>query len=152
MTMRKQTFRCRALSLFWAVLMALSLLPGAVLAANGNRATSPPSRQTMVSKTADDLLALAGKEVSGTFEPGGNIDMPGKDMAPIKKLSSLFDGNGYVISNVTITGAIKDGDDAWDPSYAGLLALLDGMIQNLTLQNVNISLAGSVISGSALGA
>ena len=75
-----------------------------------------------------------------------DIDLKGIDWTPIgdydNRYTGTFDGGGYTIKNLTIT---QYGN------YVGMIDFLDsgGTVQNLTLENVNIT--GGDIVGSVVG-
>ena len=53
-------------------------------------------------------------------------------MEPIKSLNGTFEGNGYTISNLTLSG--EAGARWQDPNVGlGLIAKLNGTVQNLKL-------------------
>ena len=59
-------------------------------------------------------------------------------MEPIKSLNGTFEGNGYTISNLTLSG--EAGTRYQDPNVGlGLLAQLNGSVQNLKMENVQIT-------------
>ena len=88
-------------------------------------------------KTADELQAI-NNNLSGKYILMNDIDLSGIDWEPIGDMSSggtyftgEFNGNGYVINNLTIN----------EPSgyYIGLFSYVQGNVLNLGLENVNIN-------------
>lgn len=57
-------------------------------------------------------------------------------MKPIKSLNGTFEGNGYTISNLTLNSAVKVDEYA---NATGLIAKLNGSVQNLKMENVQIT-------------
>lgn len=77
-----------------------------------------------------------------------DINLAGEEWTPIgtddnNAYNGIFDGKDYAISNLTVNQPNKN--------YAGLFGCLgsDGKVQNLTLENVNIS--GAFYVGSVVG-
>ena len=100
---------------------------------------------------ADGLLAwneAAQKDPSINCTLSVDINMAGKEWTPIgtdenNSYNGIFDGNGKIITGLTVNQSEKN--------YAGLFGCLgsDGKVQNLTLENVNIS--GVFYVGSVVG-
>ncbi len=100
---------------------------------------------------ADGLLAwneAAQKDKSINCTLSADINMAGKEWTPIgtddnNSYNGTFDGNGKTITGLTVNQSEKN--------YAGLFGCLgsDGKVQNLTLENVNIS--GAFYVGSVVG-
>ena len=100
---------------------------------------------------ADGLLAwneAAQKDKSINCTLSADINMAGKKWTPIgtddnNSYNGTFDGNGKTITGLTVNQSEKN--------YAGLFGCLgsDGKVQNLTLENVNIS--GAFYVGSVVG-
>ena len=100
---------------------------------------------------ADGLLAwneAAQKDQSINCTLSADINMAGKEWTPIgtdenNSYNGTFDGNGKTITGLTVNQSEKN--------YAGLFGCLgsDGKVQNLTLENVNIS--GAFYVGSVVG-
>ena len=60
-----------------------------------------------------------------------NIDMNGVEWEPITEFNGIFNGNGYTISNLKITG---------NNSNVGLFGFTsDGEVKNLTVNNAEVS-------------
>ena len=118
----------RALSLLMAFVMVIGLLPATV------RAADSTLKGDISVGTAEGLQALGGREIEGNITLTGNIDMTGVDMEPIKSLTGCFNGDGYTISNLSLTGG----------NYAntGLIRQLDGSIINLIVDNASITSIG----------
>ena len=89
--------------------------------------------------SATDLAGLAanvngGERYNSTyFRLETNIDLMGHEWTPIgtreKSFYGNFDGNGKVITNLTISNAID---------CAGLFGFADGTIQNIVLRNASV--------------
>lgn len=100
---------------------------------------------------ADGLLAwneAAQKDKSINCTLSADIDLTGKEWIPIgtdenNSYTGTFDGNGKTITGLTVNQSEQD--------YVGLFGCLgsDGKVQNLTLENVNIS--GAYYVGSVVG-
>ena len=90
-------------------------------------------------QSATDLAGLAANVNSGTnyqgkyFKLETNIDLMGHEWTPIgtreKYFYGNFDGNGKVITNLTISNATD---------CAGLFGFADGTIQNIVLRNASV--------------
>ena len=90
-------------------------------------------------KSAADLAGLAANVNSGTnyqgkyFRLETNIDLMGHEWTPIgtreKYFYGNFDGDGKVITNLTISNATD---------CAGLFGIADGTIQNIVLRNASV--------------
>ena len=89
--------------------------------------------------SATDLAGLAANVNAGTnyqgkyFKLEANIDLMGHEWTPIgtreKYFYGNFDGNGKVITNLTISNATD---------CAGLFGIADGTIQNIVLRNASV--------------
>ena len=100
---------------------------------------------------ADGLLAwneAAQKDKSINCTLSADINMAGKEWTPIgtdenNSYNGIFDGNGKIITGLTVNQSEKYN--------AGLFGCLGsgGKVQNLTLENVNIS--GTYYVGSVVG-
>lgn len=122
----------RALSLLMAFVMVVSLLPATVRAADGTL-----SGDISVG-TAAELAALGGKDIVGNITLTADIDMSNTEMIPIKSLTGTFNGQGHVISNLTLTG--QAGGSSWDKKYTALISTLNrGTVKNLKLDNITVS-------------
>lgn len=91
-----------------------------------------------------------GVDFTGTIELANDIDMTGVEMKPIKSLNGTFEGNGYTISNLTLSGSTQD-------QAFGLIAQLEGSIRNLQLVDVQVkpeatkTVCGGALAGSMSG-
>lgn len=100
---------------------------------------SGTSENPYLIKSAADLAGLAANVNSGTnyqskyFKLEANIDLMGHEWTPIgtreKYFYGNFDGNGKVITNLTISNATD---------CAGLFGIADGTIQNIVLRNASV--------------
>ena len=85
--------------------------------------------------TAEDLKNISG---SGKYILMNDIDLAGSNLG-VKNLTGTFDGNGYTISNLTITTE--------DTGVKGLFTTSTGTIKNVTLTNVNIDTNENYVGG-----
>ena len=100
---------------------------------------SGTSENPYLIKSAADLAGLAANVNSGTnyqskyFKLEANIDLMGHEWTPIgtreKYFYGNFDGDGKVITNLTISNATD---------CAGLFGIADGTIQNIVLRNASV--------------
>ena len=76
---------------------------------------------------------MGGVDFTGTIELAAHIDMRDKAMEPIKSLNGTFEGNGYTISNLTLSGEATS--TTWDAPNVGLglIAKLKGTVQNFKM-------------------
>ncbi|MBC8536407.1 S-layer homology domain-containing protein [Feifania hominis] len=119
----------RILSLALVLALAFSLLPVPAVAAQAQTTTH-------IIESEEDLIALGGTEITGDVELACDLNMAGRQMQPIAKLTGTFDGNGYTISNLSLSGA---AGTMWDPVYTGLIAELDGTVRNVVVENITIT-------------
>ena len=144
--------KTKILSLLMAVVMVFSV---GSIAVSAESLTEVPEGYTGV-YTKEDLFAvretLSGKYIlmndiifdDADYVIGGDFYNSGKGWEPIgtaeKPFYGTFDGNGYKISNVRISG---------DVSYAGLFGVVKNktIIKNLYIENINIDVTGSYIGG-----
>jgi len=91
--------------------------------------------------TEEDLFALGGTQISGTYMLMADLDMTGKEMKPIMLSSGeenalTFNGNGHTIYNLTLVQDYQNG-----MYVAGLFNILysgrELNINNLELNTVN---------------
>ena len=120
--------RKKTISILLAVIILFSCLPFC------SAATENVPAESIIISSAEDLAKLGGNEITGNIELAQDIDMSNEDMQPIAKLTGTFDGNGYTISNLTISGEAPTG---WtEPDLGlGLIGNLNGTVCNLTLDN-----------------
>ncbi len=115
------------------------------------------SSNTATVYTAGGLRAVADLVNSGQFDLNitlaYDIDLSGEDWTPIcpddnTSYTGTFDGGGKTITGLKVTD---------DSKYAGLIGYLGGTVQNVTLEDVNITnnaidgYAGSVVGYNAGG-
>lgn len=110
--------------------------------------------------TAEQLAAVskyvASQNNSASYKLMADIDMKGYTFTPIGDESNpykgVFNGNGYSISNLTITEPAKYGKDAYVIGMFGYIAN-GGSVKNLRLNSANVSFAksGSVSAGIIAG-
>jgi len=102
-------------------------------------------------------LTNAGKESGITFELMNDIDMQGTAWQSTESFNGIFEGNGYVISNVNVYGEILLSTGNYGNGFFGKIGQ-DGAVRNLKLENVtNILTADSkanfigLLTGSLTG-
>ena len=118
---------------------------------NGNQHGS------FIIRTAEELAGLAQLTNEGKFNStiltislGNDIDLAGFEWVPIGgggdqyAFPGRFDGQGYVIRNLTMNGMrITSNSDGW---FFGLFGIIgNAEIKNLGLENVNINIEGNHI-------
>ena len=89
--------------------------------------------------TPNELAQLGGKDIKGKIELLSDIDMSDVEAEPIKSLEGDFAGNGYIISNLTVS----------DISNAALIAKLDGTVSDVVVKNPEIKLTSMSGKGAA---
>lgn len=140
--MKQQKWKSKSFALLLAIMMIFTMMPQMAFAddtvAVPQEAGSASSAQHVIVSTAGELAQWGGVDFTGTIELAKNIDMSDTAMEPIKSLNGTFEGNGYTISNLTLSGEAGTG---WqDPNVGlGLIAQLNGSVQNLKMDNVQIT-------------
>lgn len=91
-----------------------------------------------------EQLQNVNNDVSAHYKLGADIDLKGVDFTPIGNadtgaFSGSFDGNGYVIKNLSIDGG----------KYVGLFGYNEGNISNIKIQNIDAQ--GSRFIGGIVG-
>ena len=91
-----------------------------------------------------EQLQNVNNDVSAHYKLGADIDLKGVEFTPIGNadtgaFSGSFDGNGYVIKNLSIDGG----------KYAGLFGYNEGNISNIKMQNIDVQ--GSRFIGGIVG-
>ena len=140
--MKQQKWKSKSFALLLAIMMVFTMMPQMAFAddtvAVPQEAGSASSAQHVIVSTADELAQWGGVDFTGTIELANDINMNGVTMQPIKSLNGMFEGNGYTISNLTLSG--EAGTGLQDPNVGlGLIAQLNGSVQNLKMDNVQIS-------------
>ena len=140
--MKQQKWKSKSFALLLAIMMIFTMMPQMAFADGTavipQEAGSASSAQHVIVSTATELAQWGGVDFTGTIELAADIDMSGKAMEPIKSLNGTFEGNGYTISNLTLSG--EAGTRYQDPNVGlGLLAQLNGSVQNLKMENVQIT-------------
>lgn len=131
----------KAMSALSAVSIAASLISVPAFAADTVYEITNPS----------ELAALAGKEITGEINLRSNIDMAGTAMTPIASFDGIFNGNGYKISNLTITAELKDNLTYSDPTQGvGLFSTFSGNASNIIFESPSITLSSGERSGAAV--
>lgn len=140
--MKQQKWKSKSFALLLAIMMVFTMMPQMAFAddtvAVPQEAGSAGSAQHVIVSTAAELAQWGGVDFTGTIELAKNIDMSDKTMKPIKSLNGTFEGNGYTISNLTLSGEAETGYSAPNVGL-GLIAQLNGTVQNLKMENVQIS-------------
>lgn len=109
-------------------------------------------------KTADDLMYLSSSVNKGLSYDGqyvaqaADIDLSGKDFVPIginlfgKYFLGTYDGMGYTISNMNISGQHGSGENS--NGHNAMFGFLGGRVQNVTIVDSTIegSCAASIAS------
>ena len=72
------------------------------------------------------------------YELANDLDLQGEDWQPISSFAGIFDGNGYVIKNLTIN--ISENDDTPSGLFGSTIG--DAVIRNVGLININITGGG----------
>ncbi len=138
--MKQQKWKSKSFALLLAIMMIFTMMPQMAFAddtvAVPQEAGSASSAQHVIVSTADQLARWGGVDFTGTIELADDIDMNGVEMKPIKSLNGTFEGNGYTISNLTLNSAVKVDEYA---NATGLIAKLNGSVQNLKMENVQIT-------------
>jgi len=84
------------------------------------------------------------------YELKADIDLEGIEWMPIDYFCGYFNGNGYEVSNVTITRKLMDKIMVKDYYYAicaGLFSYNKGTIENLGVKNIDIQMKWSFLEG-----
>lgn len=152
--MKQQKWKSKSFALLLAIMMIFTMMPQMAFAdgtvAVPQEAGSASSAQHVIVSTRDQLARLGGGDFTGTIELADDIDMNGVEMQPIKSLNGTFEGNGYTISNLTLSGSTQD-------QAFGLIAQLEGSIRNLQLVDVQVkpeatkTVYGGALAGSMSG-
>ena len=82
--------------------------------------------------TPEDLLNMNG---GGYYELTGDVDLSGRQWQG-SAISGVLNGKGYAVKNLTYIGVASDGVNI------GLFSTAQGVIQNLSLENVNLVVQG----------
>lgn len=130
----KKSMQNKILSMLLVFVLIIGTLPASVLATDQPALTDPA---TVEIGTAEELLALAGQELTGNYCLTKDIDMTGKAMQPIKKLIGNFNGNGHTIANLTIQSE-EIPSAVGDALCVGLFGRAIGSISDLRLLDANI--------------
>lgn len=140
--MKQQKWKSKSFALLLAIMMIFTMMSQMAFAddtaAAPQEAGSASSAQHVIVSTATELAQWGGVDFTGTIELAKNIDMTGVEMQPIKSLNGTFEGNGYTISNLTLSGEAETGYSAPNVGLA-LIARLSGTVQNLQMDNVQIT-------------
>ena len=109
----------------------------------------PPVAGSIAVSTRAQLDAIRNNR-DGNYHLTKDIDLSGAEWEPIESYGGIFDGQGYVIRNLKITG-VTDG-------YSGLFgdSYSTPLIKNVGMEGTNINItstyasAGSVYAGHVL--
>ncbi len=101
-------------------------------------------------KSAQDLVDLGGRDLTGVIELCCDLDMAGQTMESISSFSGIFRGNGYAISNLKIEGERKTVLK-WNDPYQGLglISVGSGRVEDLVLEQPQIQLQAGQSTGVA---
>lgn len=88
--------------------------------------------ESNIIRTPEDFNKLI--DSTDTFMLGNDINLAGINWTPIKGFSGTLIGNGYTIKNLTINASEK---------WVGLFADLCGTVQDLSIENANITVTGN---------
>ena len=117
--------------------MLSAVMPAAVTLAGSGTKDNP-----YLINSAEELASLGGRSFSGkSYRLTQDIDMENVSMQPIKEFADgTFDGDGYTISNLTISAASGN---------AGLFAETNSstVFKNIILHNVSVTLTGGSYAG-----
>ncbi|NLW79766.1 MAG: hypothetical protein GXY32_10205 [Ruminococcaceae bacterium] len=112
---------------------------------------SAPASGSIAINTAADLRKIGnGSPLNGKYHLTADIDLAGADWVPIGSGAEAFtgtlDGQGHLIKNMTITGAV---------GAAGLIANTSGstdkiVLKHIGLENVNIDVSTDGVIGALL--
>ncbi len=113
---------------------------------------------TGVITTADDLVALGGTKINGTYMLMADLDMTGKTMKPMEVsggASVNFIGNGHTVSDLTLNAAGIHGMTGAGNEVAGLFDLsapattVSLTVSDLAFENATVACSGyaAVIAG-----
>lgn len=127
---------------FSLVLMSC-MLPGTEAAAISGSGTA---ESPYVITSAAELQAI-NDDLDAYYVLGNNISLSGRNFEPIGNewdgsFTGTLDGKGFTVSNLTANRT--------DLKYAGLFGYMEGTVQNLKLDNINIS--GGRYAGGIAGA
>jgi len=87
--------------------------------------------ESNIIRTPEDFNKLI--DSTDTFMLGNDINLAGINWTPIKGFSGTLIGNGYTIKNLTINAS---------EHWVGLFADLCGTVQDLSIENANITVTG----------
>ncbi len=91
-------------------------------------------------KSVDDLLSIANSDKAYVLE--ADIDLSHENnWEPIKGFKGVLEGNGHKISNLVMNNFVSD---------LGLFDVLEGTVQNLTIENVQITARGDAGNAGAV--
>ena len=119
-----------------SIIMAIAIMVGMngfVLEAYAEVGTSGSVDNPHIIMSAEQLQDI-NNDVTGHYKLGANIDLENNEFTPIGNadtgaFSGSFDGNGYTIKNMMVNGG----------KYAGLFGCNEGDIQNVTVENIDVS-------------
>ncbi|MCL2159521.1 MAG: hypothetical protein FWH48_08960 [Oscillospiraceae bacterium] len=146
--MQKAKLTKRFISFIMAFVLVIMLIPAGITtvgaAGDESKFLAPieaPIAGSIPISTAAQLAAIGNDSdsLSKNYHLANDIDLSGSEWLPIGTSSlpftGTFDGQGYVIKNLTITG---------DHRYAGLFGYTtEAMIKNVGLEGTNIDISST---------
>ncbi|MCL1859831.1 MAG: S-layer homology domain-containing protein [Oscillospiraceae bacterium] len=147
----EKTKSSKIMSFFLAIILILGIfvgfgLPVSAVGSDFIAKIDPPVSGSIAISTRDELEAIRDN-LSGTYHLTADIDLSGTPWVPIgdnstnktdSRFTGTFDGQGYVIYNMSVTGNIN--------RYAGLFGYTDGArIKNVGMEEtlINTNSGGS---------
>lgn len=137
-----------------SILLAVVLVTGAIqtsfawwsgkVSADGFMTGAGIEGDPYIITTAEQFNEIRDNNLAGYYQLGSDIDLSGfANWEPFPNFAGTLDGNGYVISGLTINRAGED--------YVGLFSLLEdnGELINIRLENVDV--IGKDMVGALVG-
>ncbi|OQX93839.1 MAG: hypothetical protein B6I17_01215 [Tenericutes bacterium 4572_104] len=130
----------KVMSLLFVIIFVFVLAGCDYSTTNTTQETTTVDTENLIDiSNADELMNI---ELNKSYRLINNIDLTGIEWEPIgsynEPFMGIFDGNGYTISNLTISDK---------NSYLnGLFAYVTGEVKNLTLQGVSIDYSSDFIT------
>jgi len=109
--------------------------------ASGDVAVNEGNVTAIPVATADELSAtLVDANINAYIILTADIDMTGKDWAPIKVFKGTFDGNGHVISGIHVEQAFESDGYGYGLLIRDLEQGGTGTVKNLTLKDCSLKM------------